>query len=385
MPVATFMNSIVLLRDDGSAAREGPFGELSVIPAPSDDNGTAYTQVAVGNRHISLLRGDGGVDVFLTDSDEDAGAPLSPKMAHSWKSAAFSYTQIAAGSFFTIMLTSKGTFSLDFLGKTGWAPKFEKYIAQQFSIRAPNTEAVFTEVAAGYESMAWLCKNGLVFALMTEWAGNFGNDHLRYEQVPWRVRWIRTFQSDLYDVKHIDIAYHLVLQTSAGSCVAFANGNPANDYGQSVIPEPPAGLTYTQVSAGLTHTAVLLSNGHALAYGDNEEGQCEIPALPCGLLYEHVFAGFNSTILRRCDGSVVVCAGEEQIVLPFRGHLKRRRSCDDLSSPHLRSSGNGAHQTLNDDPRNGPVMQQADCAHKRESPFETPRCNRSLFQMTYYR
>ncbi|MET0451130.1 MAG: RCC1 domain-containing protein, partial [Mycobacterium sp.] len=70
-----------------------------------------------------------------------------------------------------------------------------------------------------------------------------------------------------------------------------------NEYGQTDIPTPPTGITYTQASAGDFHTVLLRSDGTALAIGDNEYGQTDIPALPIGIIYTKAAAGSYNTIL----------------------------------------------------------------------------------------
>merc|ERR1711988_1554048 len=53
-----------------------------------------------------------------------------------------------------------------------------------------------------------------------------------------------------------------------------------NGQGQCDIPELEAGLTYTQVAAGVSHSLLLKSDGTAAAIGYNGSGQCDIPKLP---------------------------------------------------------------------------------------------------------
>ena len=65
-----------------------------------------------------------------------------------------------------------------------------------------------------------------------------------------------------------------------------------------------------QVSAGEYHTALLVSDGSAVACGDNEYGQCNLhrlPPLEAGLTYEQVSAGGCHTVSLRSDGMAVNC------------------------------------------------------------------------------
>ena len=61
---------------------------------------------------------------------------------------------------------------------------------------------------------------------------------------------------------------------------------------------------YLQVSAGLTHTVFLLTDGSAVAYGSNEDGQCDMPVYE-GLEYTQVSAGVSHSVLLRSDGIAV--------------------------------------------------------------------------------
>jgi len=96
---------------------------------------------------------------------------------------------------------------------------------------------------------------------------------------------------------------HTVLLRSDGQAVA----NGENHGGKCTIPSLEEGITYTQVSAGMSHTALLKSDGGAVACGENGYGQCDIPPLEEGFSYVQVCAGGKHTVLLRSDGQVVAC------------------------------------------------------------------------------
>ena len=60
-------------------------------------------------------------------------------------------------------------------------------------------------------------------------------------------------------------------------------------------------------SAGLDHSVFLLSDGCAVACGQNICGQCDIPELENGRRYVQVDAGVCHTLLLRDDGTVAAC------------------------------------------------------------------------------
>ena len=78
-------------------------------------------------------------------------------------------------------------------------------------------------------------------------------------------------------------------------------------HGQCNVPPLDEGLSYSQVSAGVSHTVLLRSDGEAVACGSNLDGKCKIPPLNGGLLYSQVSAGESHTVLLRSDGQAGAC------------------------------------------------------------------------------
>src|SRR5436190_1982944 len=58
-----------------------------------------------------------------------------------------------------------------------------------------------------------------------------------------------------------------------------------NNNGQCTVPDPPAGLTYVELSGGNEHTVARLSDGTLAAWGKNTQGQCNVPPPPAGLTF----------------------------------------------------------------------------------------------------
>ncbi|PRC61791.1 chromosome condensation regulator, partial [Mycobacterium sp. ITM-2017-0098] len=77
-----------------------------------------------------------------------------------------------------------------------------------------------------------------------------------------------------------------------GTAVAVGN----NGTGALSIPQPPDGITYTQVAASVFHTVLLRSDGVAIAIGGNGDGQLNIPPLSAGVTYTRVAAGEYTTV-----------------------------------------------------------------------------------------
>lgn len=78
-----------------------------------------------------------------------------------------------------------------------------------------------------------------------------------------------------------------------------------SSYGQCTVPALPAGVIYTQVAGGYSHSLALRSDGVVVAFGDNGSGQCNVPALPAGVLYTQVAGGYLHSLALRSDGQAV--------------------------------------------------------------------------------
>ena len=84
-------------------------------------------------------------------------------------------------------------------------------------------------------------------------------------------------------------------------------------------------MSYTQVSAGRYHTALLRNDGHVVACGDNYFGQRDIPALDEGMAYIQVSSGGCHTVFLRSDGMCVCVWPADVISLTSATfHLQRR-------------------------------------------------------------
>ena len=75
-----------------------------------------------------------------------------------------------------------------------------------------------------------------------------------------------------------------------------------NGHGECDIPPLDEGVTYTQVSAGDSHTVLLRSDGRVVACGDNECRQCDIPPLDENVTYTQVCSRCQHHPLASPDG-----------------------------------------------------------------------------------
>ncbi|NKV13026.1 hypothetical protein GS909_23225 [Rhodococcus hoagii] len=93
----------------------------------------------------------------------------------------------------------------------------------------------------------------------------------------------------------------------------------ANESGQTAVPAPPAGQTYTAVAAGEGHSLALTSAGQVIAWGNNENGQTNVPAPPVGQTYTAVAAGGEHSIALTSAGGVIAWE------IPIRPPCRSRR------------------------------------------------------------
>ena len=297
-----------MLRSDGAAVLHGRRGRLGLVFCETCDVG--YTQISMGDPHLSLLTGGGTVEVWCLEE----GFPF-PKCVKILQKSTYSYTQIAAGLYFTVLLTSRGAIEVD-------CPcPFNRQCATTMrdDILSVMPQAgdgvVYTQVAASGDCMALLRSDGMiaVYISMSQVAV--------FPLVP-KVCWATEMPlKPGVTFTQVDVAYHAVLLRSDGVCLAVGSAEWVHDYGQCDIPALEEGLAYVQASAGYGHTVLLLSDGRAVACGDNSSGQCDIPELLSGQAYTCVAAGEDQTVLGRNDGCVVICDRAGHYVPPVESHL----------------------------------------------------------------
>ena len=78
----------------------------------------------------------------------------------------------------------------------------------------------------------------------------------------------------------------------------------SNGFWQCSIPALSRGLVYTQVAAGSAHTALLISDGTALACGWDRTSPCRIPEVAGARPYTQIAAGCLRTVLFTSDSMV---------------------------------------------------------------------------------
>ena len=271
----------MLLRSDGVEMICGPtdLGQSKIRPRPALEGGLTYTQVAAGSYHTVLLRSDGSAVAW---GDNTVGQCNLPFLYRG-----LTYTQVAAGGRNTVLLRSDGM-----------AVACGGDIGRWWNIRALEGGLVYTYVAATRCSAVLLRSDGAVLVLDR---GSTCNVLVPLEGHPTCTQ-VAAGDSQI------------VMLRKDGTAVQWSEiggmhgGHPCpKRYKQYELPALEGGSIYTHVAAGGHHTVLLTSDGAAVACGSNHHGQCAIPALDTGLSYTHVAAGRNHTVLLRSDGTAVAC------------------------------------------------------------------------------
>ena len=172
------------------------------------------------------------------------------------------YTDIAAGAFYSVALRPDG--SIAFWGD-----------ASNGKASVP-TNSTFTQLAAGGFHVLALAATGT----MAGWGYN------AYGQATARAG------SDFVQLSAG--AYQSVALRSDGTLVGWGR----NNVGQGVA---PAGNDYAQISSGGEHNLALKSNGTVVAWGANEYGQSNVPT---GMTFRQVAGGGEHSIAIKSDGSL---------------------------------------------------------------------------------
>ena len=188
----------------------------------------------------------------------------------------------------------------------------------------------YVQVSAGDRHTVFLCSDGSAVAIGDNMFGQCDIPELQYPDENWYVqvsagsnhtvlltndgKAIACGQNHdgrctLPDGEYSQVSaggFHTLLLGTDG-WISTSSGN--NFSGALDVPFypflPPDFANATQVSAGMCHSCMLMSNGMAYAWGTNNSGCCNIPVLGEGLTYLQVSAGCEHTVLLRSDGKVI--------------------------------------------------------------------------------
>jgi alpha-tubulin suppressor-like RCC1 family protein len=260
-------------------------------------DGHRVTQVAAGSFHSLLLTESGQVFSFgLTlngalgyETPAHQNHQSIPKQIELEGLNGHRVTQVAAGSFHSLLLTDSGqvfSFGNGAQGQLGFedSQNLPRWTPKRIESEALEDQKVI-QIAAGSFHSLLLTESGQVFSFGDSSYGQLGLGETR-DRDPWTPTRI---ESDLLrDEKVIQVvagSFHSLLVTESGQVFAFGNGT----YGQlgngnlqiQSIPQPidPSKFNdskITRAAAGLFHSLFLTENGDLFSFGSSSDGQLGI-------------------------------------------------------------------------------------------------------------
>jgi alpha-tubulin suppressor-like RCC1 family protein len=278
----------VALRSDGSVIAWGDnqYGQRNVPAAPP---GLTYVEVEALAGSTLVRRSDGQIFVYGYNADGQCNVPPLPP-GLTYQSAGVGYFQIIA------------------LRSDGAAVAWGYNAMGQCNVPALPAGLSWVKFAGGAEHSLGLRSDGSLVA----WGSNT-TGQCNVPPLPPGLTYTTQMAGGGEDLIWGEFRGHSVALRSDGAVIAWG----LNDYFQCNAPSIPAGLSYTDVSAGGTkvdlpyawgegHALARLNDGSVVAWGRNIEGQCNVPALPNGITYVEVDAGSHFySVARRSDGQVV--------------------------------------------------------------------------------
>ncbi len=232
--------------------------------------------------------------------------------------AGVTFTELAAGYAHSVALGPDGNayaWGRNWSGQLGDGTTVDR--SSPVQVQAPEAGVTFTKIAAGYEHSVALGSDGNVYAWGGNWTGQLGDGTTADRSSPVQV------QAPEAGVTFTKIAAgdtHTVALGSDGNAYAWGsngfgqlgNGTTVHSSSPVQVQAPEAGVTFTEIAAGYAHTVALGSDGNAYAWGHNGWGQLGNGTLasssspvqvPAGVTFTELTAGGAHTVALRSDGN----------------------------------------------------------------------------------
>jgi alpha-tubulin suppressor-like RCC1 family protein len=156
-----------------------------------------------------------------------------------------------------------------------------------------SREGRLQKVACGWNSTAHLRADGRLFVQ------GGGGSHVAISQWTWTTV-VPQPPLGLYYTDVSINSYNAMAIRSDGAAIAW---------GGWVVPTPPPlppGLRYEKVSVSTTHGLLLRSDGAVVAFGGDNFGQSTVPVLPPGVAVVDIHAIYGRSLILLADGNVVL-------------------------------------------------------------------------------
>jgi len=252
-----------------SANPASPGGAVVASPA-------SVTTVAAGTKHSLALDADGNLLTWGNDDRGQLGNGATGNVAVPTEAVADqTFTQITSGFYHSLALDAAGnlwTWGYDSKGQLGNGSTSAGYVTVPTKVAADQT---FTQIAAGYHHSMALDAAGNLWTWGDNAQGQLGNGSTAgYVTVPTKVAAGQTFTQ-------ITAGYiHSMALDAAGNLLTWGQdyygqlGNGNTFTADVTVPtKVAAGQTFTQITAGTSHSLALDADGNLWTWGDDNVGQ----------------------------------------------------------------------------------------------------------------
>ncbi|MGM7677739.1 RCC1 domain-containing protein [Microbacterium sp. A94] len=254
--------------------------ESSVPVLVQIPDGVRFTQVSAGNRHSVAVDEDGTAYAWGLNADGQLGndattnssVPVQVQIPDE-----VTVAQVSAGTAHSVAVDVDGTayaWGNNEYGQLGNGASSRR-VPVPVQVQMPAKVTVTQVSAGGFHSVA-VAVGGATYAWGVNNEGQLGTDTTRNPSVPGLVQIPAEVTVTQVSAGHS----HSVALTADGTAYAWglnANGQLGNrSFVGSRAPvrvQMPADVTFTQVSAGNSHSAALTEDGTAYAWGANFYGQ----------------------------------------------------------------------------------------------------------------
>jgi alpha-tubulin suppressor-like RCC1 family protein len=257
------------------------------------------TQVAAGENHSLAVTSSGQLYGFGDNNDGQLGNATNDKTGHpnptptlvTLPGAGGPVTQVAAGAFFSLAVTSSGqlyAFGENSGGQLGDTTndKTSEPNPTPTLVTLPGEVGPVIQVAAGYRHSLAVTSSGQLYAFGENGSGQLGDTTHNKTGEPNPTPTLVSLPGEVGQVTQVAAgAFFSLAVTSSGQLYAFGGnyfgqlGNATND--KTGEPNPTPTLVtlpgevgqVTQVAAGENHSLAVTSSGQLYAFGENYFGQ----------------------------------------------------------------------------------------------------------------
>jgi alpha-tubulin suppressor-like RCC1 family protein len=282
--------------------------------------GVTFTQVSAGESHSLAVGSDGntyawgynGLGQLGNGSNTDSNVPVQVTLP-----TGVTFTQVSAGGLHSLAVGSDNktyAWGKNNLGQLGNTSTTNSNVPVQVTL---PTGVTFTQVSAGGLHSLAVGSDNKTYAWGNNNEGELGNGFNTNSNAPVQV----TLPTGVTFTQVSAGAYHSLAVGSDGNAYAWGlnslgqlgNSTTTNSNTPVSVPVPGGGARFTQVSAGRYYSLAVGSNGNSFGWGDNSNGQLgnnltadsDVPVqvtTPAGVTFSQMSAGYYHSLAVGSDG-----------------------------------------------------------------------------------